>query len=108
MNDADSSSSVNDTWKRCFDEVCAVCDYYEVELILTTTPNVPTVNNSFKNSIVRESGRRYIDFAQAVNAEAVGSPWYEGMLSSDGIHPTELGAKALAARFVVDVPEIVI
>ena len=106
MNDADSSSSVNDTWKRCYDEVCAVCDYYEVELILTTTPNVPTVNNSFKNSIVRESGRRYIDFAQAVNAEAVGSPWYEGMLSSDGIHPTELGAKALAARFVVDMPEI--
>lgn len=106
MNDADSDTSVNAKWKMWFDEVCAVCDCYEVELILATIPNVPTINNSFKNSIVRESGRRYIDFAQAVNAEDVGSPWYGGMLSSDGIHPTELGAKALAARFVMDMPEI--
>lgn len=106
MNDADSDTSVNAKWKMWFDEVCAACDYYEVELILATIPNVPTINNSFKNSIVRESGRRYIDFAVAVNAENVGSSWYEGMLSSDGVHPTELGAKALAARFVMDMPEI--
>lgn len=106
MNDADSNTSVNAKWKMWFDEVCAMCDYYEVELVLATIPNVPTINNSFKNSIVRESGRRYIDFAAAVNAENVGSSWYEGMLSSDGVHPTELGAKALASRFVVDMPEI--
>ena len=74
--------------------------------IFCTIPNVPTINNSFKNDIVRNSGYRYIDFAKAVNAEDVGSPWYDGMLSSDGIHPTELGAKALAARFITDFPEV--
>ena len=106
MNDADSSSAVNANWLTCYNEVIEHCKRYEIVPIFCTIPNVPTINNSFKNDIVRNSGYRYIDFAKAVNAEDVGSPWYDGMLSSDGIHPTELGAKALAARFITDFPEV--
>lgn len=106
MNDADSSSAVNANWLNCYNEVIEDCKRYEIVPIFCTIPNVPTINNSFKNDIVRNSGYRYIDFAKAVNAEDVGSTWYDGMLSSDGIHPTELGAKALAARFITDFPEV--
>ena len=106
MNDADSSSAVNANWLTCYNEVIEYCKRYEIVPIFCTIPNVPTINNSFKNDIVRNSGYRYIDFAKAVNAEDVGSHWYDGMLSSDGIHPTELGAKALAARFITDFPEV--
>ena len=63
---------------------------------------------NYKNEIIRSSGYRYIDFAKAVNAEAVGSSWYAGMLSTDNVHPTQEGAKALASRFLLDVPEITI
>ena len=35
-----------------------------------------------------------------------GTTWYDGMLSSDNIHPTELGAKALTSRVCIDAPEI--
>ena len=107
MNDADSSSAVNANWLTCYNEVIEDCKRYEIIPIFCTIPNVPTINNSFKNDIVRNSGYRYIDFAKAVNAEDVGSHWYDGMLSSDGIHPTELGAKALAARFITDFPEVI-
>lgn len=106
MNDADSSSAVNANWLTCYNDIIEYCKRYEIMPIFCTIPNVPTVNNSFKNDIVKNSGCRYIDFAKAVNAEVVGSLWYDGMLSSDGIHPTELGAKALAARFITDFPEV--
>ena len=106
MNDADSSSAVNANWLTCYNEVIEHCKRYEIVPIFCTIPNVPTINNSFKNDIVRNSGYRYIDFAKAVNAENVGSSWYSGMLSDDGVHPTRLGAKALAARFITDFPEV--
>ena len=80
----------------------------DIELILATIPNVPSIRHDYKNAIVRASGYRYIDFAKAVNAEAVGATWYADMLSSDNVHPTELGAKALASRILLDVPEITV
>ena len=46
----------------------------------------------------------YIDSYGAVGATSSG--WYDGMLSDDGIHPTELGAKVLASQILVDVPEL--
>ncbi|WP_373710719.1 hypothetical protein [Jeotgalibaca porci] len=67
---------------------------------------MPMVNNSFKNEIVRASGYRYIDFANAVGGESVGSGWYTGMLSADNIHPAVLGAQKLALRALQDVPEL--
>lgn len=106
MNDADSETGVNENWKKCIDEVIQVCKDNNIELILATIPNTPRVSNTFKNEWVRNSGYRYIDFAKAVGAEEKTSTWYDGMLSSDNVHPTELGAKTLAERFLIDVPEL--
>lgn len=108
MNDADNESTYNASWKTCLDEVIATCKEKGIELILATIPNVPSISNYYKNDFVRNSGYRYIDFAKAVGADEIGSTWYENMLSSDKVHPTLLGAKALASRFLIDVPEVIV
>lgn len=110
MNDADTADSVNSNWQTAYDYVCDYCDNHHIELILATIPEVTndSYRNDKKNSIVRNSGRRYVDFAKAVNAETVGSAWYDGMLASDGVHPTESGARTLYNQILVDFPEIML
>ena len=107
MNDADSSSSVNSTWKECVDEVIITCKENGIVPVLATIPNTPTVRNTFKNQYVKESGCAYVDFAKAVGADSAGATWYEGMLGNDNAHPTVLGAKALCARLIADLPQII-
>lgn len=106
MNDGDTSTGINTNWKTCVDEIIKYCDDNGIELILATIPNTPTIENSFKNAYVKASGKRYVDYAKAVGAETSGSSWYSGMLYTDNVHPTELGAKALCERLMIDVPEI--
>ena len=93
---------------KAVDEVIETCDALGVEVILSTTPCVPdsTKNNEAKNTYVKSTGKRYIDFAKAVGAETNGSSWYTGMLSNDNLHPSALGAKALYAQVLKDFPEI--
>lgn len=106
MNDADNGQ-VNQTWLACVNEVISFCAENGIELVLATIPCTPRVDNSYKNAYIKESTYRYIDFAKAVNGETVGSSWYADMLSSDNVHPVALGAKALANRFILDMPEII-
>lgn len=106
MNDGDRANGVNASWKEATEEFIAICDEKGIIPILATIPNTPTVINSFKNEIVRESNCRYIDFASAVDANEQGSPWTAGMLSSDQVHPLRPGAKALYAQVKKDFPEI--
>lgn len=106
MNDPDSSA-INDSWLTNVQTVISMCNEKGIIPILSTIPNTPTRDNSYKNAWVRASGYRYVDFAKAVGAESAGSSWYSGMLYSDNVHPTALGAKALYARFVSDVPEVI-
>ena len=105
MNDADNGQA-NQTWLACVNEVISFCAENGIELVLATIPCTPKVDNSYKNTYIKESPYRYIDFAKAVNGETVGSSWYADMLSSDNVHPVALGAKALANRFLLDVPEV--
>ena len=106
MNDGDSSTAVNENWLNTYNQIKEICESRDIELVLCTIPNVPSINNSFKNEIIRYSGYRYIDFAKAVGAEEVGSNWYTGMLSGDKVHPSVLGAQKLALRAIEDVPEL--
>lgn len=107
MNDGDTDTAINKTWKTYYDEVNAWCETNDVELILVTIPNVPSVNNTYKNAFIKASGHRYIDFAKSVGAEEKGSNWYANMLSTDNVHPAELGGKVLASRFLLDLPECI-
>jgi lysophospholipase L1-like esterase len=85
------------------------CNEHGIELILTTTPSVPSRKHEHKNIYVRESGYRYIDFAEAVGAtvDSQGNvTWYAGMLSSDNVHPSATGAVALFNKAITTVPEM--
>lgn len=103
MNDGDNGS-INSNWLACVNEMLNICKDNKIVPVLATIPTCPAVTNTYKNDWVRNRGRRYVDFDKAVRVS--GTSWYEGMLSGDNIHPTELGAKALAMRVCVDVPEI--
>lgn len=103
MNDGDSASAVNATWNSTFNTLKNYCADNGINFIPCTIPTTPTVNNNFKNAIVRASGLPYIDFAKGVGASDSGV-WFEGMLSSDNVHPTNEGAKALASQAMNDFP----
>lgn len=106
MNDRDAEDCVNPNWKKASDEFLAICREKGIVPILSTVPNVPERINSFKNDIVRASGYRYIDFAEAVGGVERGSSWYDGMLSPDLVHPDVAGAEALYRAVIRDFPEI--
>lgn len=102
MNNGDQAA-INSQWKTCVENVKTLCSANNIELILATIPSTPTVDNSFKNTYVKESGYRFIDFEKAVKKDGA---WYDGMLDSDNVHPTENGARALAMQMLLDAPEI--
>ena len=116
MNEPDTSTEINSEWKTTLDKVISLCSENGIELILCTIPNVRggavddtdisnARNHSFKNEWIRNSGYRYIDFCKAVGADD-NVNWYDGMLSSDGVHPDVLGAEVLASKFIQDCYEI--
>lgn len=105
MNDGDTASAVNASWKTNYEKVLAMSKDYGFELVLYTVPTTPTINNNFKNEIIRSSGLRYIEADKAVRIDSSGN-WVAGALSDDNVHPTELGAKILYYRILADFPEI--
>lgn len=105
MNNGDSSTAVNTSWKTYYDKVLNLQKKYGFELILYTTPTTPDVNNKFKNEIVRTSGFRYVDADGAVKADDNGN-WISGALYTDNVHPTAKGAKIIYYQFLADLPEI--
>ena len=99
MNDTDSA------FTSTFESVKSICFDKKIELIAATIPTVPTRDKEVITQYVKDSGVRYIDFYAAVGADSDGN-WYEGYLSSDGVHPTALGAQALAMQVLIDFPEL--
>jgi hypothetical protein len=105
MNDADSSTAVNSNWLSVFNELKEICENNGIELILSTVPNVPGRNHEFKNEIVRNSGYRYIDVCHSVGADSSAS-WYDGLLSGDNVHASELGRMVMANYIIAMLPEL--
>lgn len=81
-----------------------ICRVNGIELILTTIPWPTNGDKSSINNYIKASGHRYIDIYSAVSADDSGT-WYDGM-NADGVHPTALGAKAIASKVLQDFPEI--
>lgn len=107
MNNADLTDQVERVWNAVYTELKALCTEKKITLILCTIPNVPGRSHTYKNSIIMNSGYKYINFADAVGA-LDDSTWYTGMLSSDNLHPSAEGGKALAAEVFKDFPYICI
>lgn len=105
MNNGDDPSGVNATWKFYYDAIVELANYYGFTLILATIPTTPIVNNNFKNTIIRNSEYRYIDFDKAVDPDGDGE-WIPGTREDGGVHPTAKGAKILYYQALADLPEL--
>ena len=105
MNDGSDDTTPSTTWKNTFDEVKYLCEIYNVVLVGATIPTVPSISHEQKNAYIKSLGIPYIDFAAAVGAQANGT-WYSGMLSSDNVHPTANGARALYFEAITDFPQL--
>lgn len=114
MNDPDNGA-INNNYKTYTGQFITKCEENNIIPVISTIPScwgstspdsdiTLTRDNSYKNEWVKSSGYRYIDFADAV--EKANGGWYDDMLSSDGVHPTRLGAVTLSHRFIRDFPEI--
>lgn len=93
-------------WKNYSQLVEKLCRERGITLIYQTIP-WPTSGYAEKSKIdsfIKNSGYRYVDAYKAVCKDDNGT-WYDGMLD-DGVHPTTLGAKAIAGQVLVDFPEI--
>lgn len=103
---------MNDTfndWNGIFNMLKTLCEENGITLVLQTIPfpeNNPTgaAQKALINAEIKASGFRYFDGYAAVSSDDNGT-WYEGYCA-DGVHTTTEGAKAMAARFLVDFPEI--
>ena len=117
MNDPDDTKTgINTEWQEATELFITLCEENNIIPILSTIPNVrggkvedtsisTTRTNNYKNEFVKESGYRYIDFADVVGSNN-NNNWYSDMLSSDGVHPDVLGAKALYMKAISDFPEL--
>ena len=101
MNDGGSGYASN------INAIIGVCDGVGAELVLYRVPVVANriTENTAVNTAMLATGKRYIDAYKAVGATDEGT-WWDGYLNSDGVHPNEIGAKAIAQRILIDVPEI--
>ena len=116
MNDDNGSTLADITtgnWYENLQKVIGLCQERGIELILATVPQVRSTsykNKDLMTAWVLSSGYRYVDVAAAVGSNAAGE-WYGNgesydYQSSDNVHPSEYGAKAIATQFLLDVPEL--
>ena len=94
-------------WRYYEKQVEMICRERGITLILQNIPEPESGSGTSSKAAIREAvaatGLRYLNAYAAVcdpNGE-----WHDGYCA-DGVHPTILGAKALAARVIVDIPEI--
>ena len=105
MNDGDKNGVISSGYKTILNNVMVICKSKGIELVLATIPNTPSIEHTYKNEYVKSSGYKYIDFALSVGATEYPSSWFDGMLSGDNVHPSELGAKSLAMNAIADLPK---
>ena len=109
---ADTGDTPNSGWLTPTTSFLELCEEYGIIPIISTIPTVPSLNHANRNAWVYSHDYRYIDFAAAV--EVNGSDYWKNwgtakaMLSSDEIHPTAYGAKALYQQVIRDFPEIMV
>lgn len=104
------ANDTNAVYEEYISKIKDLCDKRGITLILVRNAKIGEQAEGrdwqTKNHIALSSGLRYVDMYKAVTDDELTHAWYEGYLSSDGVHPTELGAKAQAMRILCDIPEI--
>ena len=117
-NDKCSMTEVSPSWMYYYEQVKILCEKNGVELVLYVAENCPNStaspfpSNVYKNTkrnefIKQESGLRYVDLYSALIKDDKTAEWYEGMLFTDGVHPSALGAKVIWQEYIASVPEMI-
>lgn len=117
-NDKCSLTEVSPSWMYYYEQVKKLCKKNGVELVLYVAPNCPNStaspisSNVYKNTkhnefIKQESDLRYVDAYGALIEDDETAEWHEGMLFTDGVHPSTLGAKVLWQEYIASVPEMI-
>lgn len=106
MNDPDQSDSINQNWKDVTDELISICSENKIELIFSTIPTTPINNHKYKNDYIRNSGYNYVDIEKALVKNAETGEWYEGLISSDKIHPSANGTNIIISVNIANFPEM--
>lgn len=86
-----------------------ICEDKNIVLLFGIYPSTPERDMTVYQEWLRDSGNRLIDIDKAVGSPMYASGvnnWYPEYLSTDNVHPTELGAKAMAMQVLTDFPEI--
>lgn len=114
MNNASDSDATtpDSTWLTKTQAFIETCEEYGITPILVTIPSVPSKLHAGKDAWIKDSGYRYVDWAEALEDPDTRywRNWGTGdaLLSSDEVHPTTKGAIVMATRFLQDFPEITI
>ena len=103
MNNGDDGA-INQSWLDSITAVKEICDSKGIDLWVTTIPNVPTRDHTYKNAYIRENFK-YIDISKLVGAEESTS-WYEGLLYTDNVHPSAEGDFYIANIMETYFPEM--
>ena len=118
MNDSEKNGNKNNGYHKSIARVFELCEQYYIMPIIATIPNCYKAGGEYivhhvKNQCIREGleefeGKTYriIEWAAAVEDAEHDTYWYEGMLHTDYVHPTILGAKSLYMQLATDFPEI--
>lgn len=96
MNDPDTTA-MNQNWFAAISKVKSLCDVYGIELVVCTIPYVPEREHKHKNAYIRDVAKfNYIDISRLVGSQfrdgtSTGTDWYDGLLSTDNVHPSTTG-----------------
>lgn len=102
----DASDTV---WENYAQQVVDVCRQKNISLVFVNYADMKQKEFSARRQWVIDGGYRYVDLVEAVQESTYVYDtdfWYPGFMGSDGIHPTPLGANAMAMQILKDLPEI--
>ena len=97
-----------------------ICKELDIKPLFMTIPNCGNEtnqrnNNTYKLDYILNKRKEFadydygvIDIAHAVGGIEVHSPWYDGMLHSDGTHPTNLGARNFYLVLLCSFPQLML
>ena len=97
-----------------------ICKEHGIKPLFMTIPNCGNENNQRNDNTYKldyimnrraefgEYEYRTVNIGHAVDGMEVHSPWYDGMLHSDGTHPTNLGARNFYLELLCSFPELMV
>ena len=86
-------------------QIIELCKEKGITPIFVVPPTIPNRDHSGKLAFLQSLGVRMIRWDLAVGSNSYGE-WDNDYLSGDDVHPSATGAKALALRMLIDVPEL--